>query len=536
MARKKAEEKLNLDAILFKCRNILRKATNSGAFFEKRDMMLTLVFLRFIGEKYEDGIEKLRQELIAQGLDPDDEYIKAAFFDDPTFTDGTYNLPKEARWSTIINTPAPKLNTALDTALKSLSESDKHLKGCFIEGTFTTRNLGANDIKKLVDEVNKINHKTFGEEKDLIGHVYEYFLKEFAVNASKEDGEYYTPHDVVQLIATLVEPFDGTLYDPCCGSGGMFIQSADLVRAKRGDISGINVYGQEKEAATYRLAKMNLVLRNISHNLGEMSDSSFTHDLHKGIYFDYIMANPPFNLKGWFDDNLQNDARWVDYAVPPDSNANYAWILHMLSHLKPLNGVAGFLLANGALGDSDTVDIRQKLIENDKVEAIIILPRELFITTDISVTLWILNQNKKGGEYHGRKLRNREHEILFMDLRQWRENPVKGENKKKVRLLTDQIEHAADIYHTWQSEGIDGSNYAVPELYRSVGLEEIKNNNWSLVPSKYIEFIDHDLEIDFPVEMARIQNEMKDLILKEKESQQMLLDSFKGIGYGIEEI
>lgn len=218
MARKKAEETLNLDTILFKCRDILRQARNSGSFFEKRDIMLTLVFLRFIGEKFEDGIEHLRQTLIAQGLDPDDEEIRAAFFDDATFTDGTYNLPVEARWSTIINTPAPQLNVALDTALHS--------------------------------------------------------------------------------IAAMIEPFDGTLYDPCCGSGGMFIQSAELVKAKKGDISRINVYGQEKEAATYRLAQMNLALRGISHNLGETSDSSFTHDLHKGLYFDYIMANPPFNLKG----------------------------------------------------------------------------------------------------------------------------------------------------------------------------------------------------------------------------------------------
>ena len=166
MARKKAEEKLNLDAILFKCRDILRQARNSGSFFEKRDMMLTLVFLRFIGEKFEDGIENLRKALIAKGLDPDDENIRAAFFDDATFTDGTYNLPLEARWSTIINTPAPELNVALDTALQSIADSDKQLQGCFIKGTFTTRNLAPNDIKKLVDEVNKISHKTFGEEKD----------------------------------------------------------------------------------------------------------------------------------------------------------------------------------------------------------------------------------------------------------------------------------------------------------------------------------------------------------------------------------
>ncbi len=536
MAKKKlkAEEKINLDSILLKCRNILRKARNSGSFFEKRDMMLTLVFLRFIGEKFEDGVENLRKSLLEQGLDPDNPVIEAAFFDDPTFKDGTYNLLPEARWSTIINTPAPKLNVALDAALRSIASNSNPLKGCFLEGTFTTRNLASNDIKQLIDEVNKISHKAFGEEKDLIGRVYEYFLKEFAVNATKEEGEYYTPHDVVQLIAAMIEPFDGTLYDPCCGSGGMFIQSAELIKAKKGDISRINIYGQEKESSTYRLAKMNLALRGLSHDLGGESDSSFTHDLHKGRYFNYIMANPPFNLKGWYDENLKDDVRWADYVTPPESNANYAWILHMLSHLKPLDGVAGFLLANGALGDSDTVAIRKKLIQNDKVEAIIILPRELFITTDISVTLWILNQNKKGGDYHGRKLRNREHEILFMDLRTWTENPVKDENKKKVRLSTEQIERAASIYHTWQSEGTDGAHYEVPELYRSVGMEEIEKNGWSLVPSKYIEFIDHDLEIDFPAEMRRIQQEMRDVLAQEKRSQKMLEEAFEGIGYEIE--
>ena len=534
MAKKKADETINLDAILFNCRDILRQARNSGSFFEKRDMMLTLVFLRFIGEKFEEGVQGLRQQLISEGLDPDDEAIQTAFFEDATFTDGTYNLPPEARWSTIINTPAPGLNVALDNALHSIAASSKQLRGCFVEGTFTTRNLAPNDIKKVVDEVNKISHKAFGEEKDLIGRVYEYFLKEFAVNATKEEGEYYTPHDVVQLIAAMIEPFDGTLYDPCCGSGGMFIQSARLIDEKKGDISRINVYGQEKEAATYRLAKMNLALRGISHNLGEASDSSFTHDLHRGIYFNYIMANPPFNLKGWYDENLKFDRRWADYTTPPESNANYAWILHILSHLKPLDGVAGFLLANGALGDSDTLGIRRKLIQNDKVEAIVILPRELFITTDISVTLWILNQNKKGGDYHGRTLRNREREILFMDLRTWTENPVKDENKKKVRLSAEQIQKAAEIYHTWQTEGTDGADYEVPELYRSVGMTEIESQGWSLIPSKYIEFIDHDLEIDYPAEMARIQKEMKAILAEEMESQRMLMEAFRGIGYGID--
>lgn len=535
MAKKKQEESLNLDAILFKCRDILRQARNSGSFFEKRDMMLTLVFLRFMGEKFEEGKKVLRQKLIEAELNPDDPEIKAAFIDeDPTFTDGTYNLPPESRWSHIINTPSTELNKALDDALTALANSSENLKGCFTLGIFTQRGLLPNDIKKVVDEVNKISHKTFGAEKDLIGRVYEYFLKEFAVNATKEEGEYYTPHDVVQLIAAMIQPFNGTLYDPCCGSGGMFIQSAELVKAKLGDLTHITVYGQEKEPATFKLAKMNLALRGISHKLGESADSSFTHDIHRGIYFDYVMANPPFNLKGWYNENLQRDSRWTDYGTPPVSNANYAWILHILSHLKALDGVAGFLLANGALGDNDTLSIRRKLIQNDKVEAIIILPRELFITTDISVTLWILNQNKKGGLYHGRNLRDRHNEILFMDLRTWTENAVKEEGKKKYRLTPEQIQRAADIYHTWQEEGTDGGNYAVPELFRSVNADEVAGCGYSLVPSRYIEFVDRDMDIDFGAEMSRIQQTMRATLSEEGDSRRMLEDSFGGIGYGVD--
>lgn len=536
-AKKIEDKELNLDQILLNCRDHLRAARNSGSFLEKRDLILTLVFLRFIGEKYEDGVQKLRERLISEGLNPDDENMQATFFGaNAVLTEGSYNLPVEARWSTIINTPASQLNVALDTALQSIAREIKELKGCFIEGIFTTRNLAPNDIKKLVDEVSPINHKKFGQYKDLIGYVYEYFLREYAASASKvkkEDGEFYTPHDVVQLIATMIEPFDGTLYDPCCGSGGMFIQSAELVKSKQGTVNNINVYGQEKEAATYRLAKMNLALRGISHHLGEESDSTFTHDLHKGLYFDYIMANPPFNLKSWYDDNLKNDPRWTDYVTPPESNANYAWILHMLYHLNKVHGVAGFLLANGALDDSDTLEIRKRLIQNDKIEAIIVLPRELFINTDISVTFWILNQNKKGGKYHNRNLRNREHEILFMDLRTWTENPVKDMNKKKVELLGYQIDKATEIYHTWQQEGTISEKYQKPELYRSVKIKEIEEKNWALTPSKYIEFIDHDMEIDYPKEMARIQIEMKEVLENEKKSQTILEAAFKGLGYEI---
>ena len=541
MAKAKSDKPLNIDDILFKCRDILRNAKNSGSFFEKRDMMLTLVFLRFIGEKFDDGIEKLKAQLIERGMDINDPNVKAAFIDDPTFTDGTFYLPEESRWSTIINTSASGLNVALDTALRSLSNTSEQLKGCFVEGTFTTRNLAPNDIKQIVDEVTKITHKQFGTQRDLIGYVYEYFLKEFAVNATKEDGEFYTPHDVVELIASFIQPFDGTLYDPCCGSGGMFVQSAALIEAKKGDISRINVYGQEKEPATYRLAKMNLALRGISHNLGTEAENTFRLDLHKGISFDYIMANPPFNLKGWFDSDTMktNDSRWVDYALPPESNANYAWILHILSHLKPNKGIAGFLLANGALGDADGTApiIRQKLIENDKVEAIIVLPRELFITTDISVTLWILNNNKKGGKSKDRNLRDRSKEILFMDLRSWTgdewNNAVKNMQKKKYALTSEQISKATEIYRKWQEEGTDGKNYAEPELYKSVDFETIKDNNFSLVPSRYIEFVDRDTNIDYDATLKETSKAVGELLKAHESNTAKIKAAFEGLGYGI---
>ena len=523
---KKDDNKLNLESILFNCRDYLR---GNASLNEKRDLLLTLVFLRFIGEKFEEAQEKMRQECIEMGIN--DEVIIDAFLKSPERYQGVVYVPEKARWSNIIKCSTNQLNNVLDDAIHAINTENENLKGCVIEGLFHSIKLEDNTLKKVVDEVNKISHKAFGEEKDLIGRVYEYFLKSFAINATKEDGEFYTPACVVQLIAEMIEPFDGTVYDPCCGSGGMFVQSLKYVEMKQGDISSINIYGQESEPATYRLAKMNLAVRGISHHLGESNASSFTKDMHKGEAFDYIMANPPFNLKKWYDISLRDDERWSEYSVPPEGNANYAWILHILSKLKANKGVAGFLLANGALGDSDAIDIRKKLIENDKIEAIIVLPRELFYSTDISVTLWILHQNKKGGIWHNRKLRNREKEILFMDLRQWTENPVKNEQKKKVELSQEQIQRARDIYFKWQKEGTDGKNYEEAELYRSVCFEEIEKNNFSLVPSRYIEFVDRDSNIDYNKVLQEIASSVSELLMRQRENETTLRNALKTLGY-----
>jgi type I restriction enzyme M protein len=292
---------------------------------------------------------------------------------------------------------------------------------------------------------------------------------------------------------------------------------------------------------------MNLAIRGISHNFGERAVSTFTDDLHKDKKVNFIMANPPFNLKKWRgEDELTSDYRWSGYALPPVSNANYAWILHMLSKLDVTDGIAGFLLANGALNagqgnekNAPEVEytIRKHLVDNDKVEAIIVLPRDIFYTTDASATLWILNNNKTARPLNGRQLRDRRDEVLFIDLRRWDANveeytidTVKKTKKKKVVFTTEQIAAVKRIYTTWQT-GVDYAD--VPELCCSATKAEIAAQKYSLAPSKYIEFIDHDLEIDYATEIARIQTEMREVLAAEKKSQAMLEEAFRGIGYGI---
>lgn len=347
----------------------------------------------------------------------------------------------------------------------------------------------------------------------------------------------------------MIEPYRGVVYDPCCGSGGMFVQSHKFVERHQGNRANISVIGQEKTQETWRLCKMNLAIRGISHNLGDRNASTFTDDLHKDRKVDYIMANPPFNLKGWRGENeLLDDARWQGYGVPRVSNANYAWILHMISKLDVNHGIAGFLLANGALNDPDEYAIRKQLLINDKIEAIIVLPRDMFYTTDISVTLWIVNMNKNAGTVNGRQVRDRRGEVLFVDLRRWNQNIEeividKGKKKKKTILTDTQIQEIKRIYNAWQSA--DPDLYTdVAELCRSVKILKkdkrnpdditIEDKDFSLAPSKYIEFIDHDLDIDYAKEMARIQDEMRLLMVSEELSQSMLKDAFRGIGYGID--
>ena len=540
MAKKqnKPVKEETLETILFNCRNSLR---GRAAMTDKRDLLLTLVFLKFIGERFKQQKEKIRHEIVeVQGINDTDFIELQLSRPNQYMQDGVFFLTDETFWDELILTSPTGMAIAFDTAIKTLDDNEPKLKNALPQQIFTKTALEPGVLKSVVDEINKIDPQKFNDH-DLIGRVYEYFLQAFSINADKEEGEFYTPHSIVELIASLIEPFDGTVYDPCCGSGGMFVQSMKFVDRHNGNRQKVSILGQESQAETWRLAKMNLAIRGIAHNLGEKNASTFTEDLHKDKKVDFIMANPPFNLKGWRkEDELTDDPRWRGYSVPRASNANYAWILHMISKLDVTHGVAGFLLANGALNDSDEYEIRKQLLENDKVEAIIVLPRDMFYTTDISVTLWIINMNKKAGTVNGRQLRDRTHEVLFVDLRTWDENVEeividKGKKKKKTVITDSQIEQIKAIYNSWQSSGLQYED--VPELCKSVKLEGedgIRANDYALAPSKYIEFIDHDLDIDYQGEMERIQTEMQSIMKIEKHSQRMLEDAFRGIGYGID--
>lgn len=522
MAKKKAAKEQSLKSIMMNCRNALRGTV--GGNEKNRDAVMGLVFLKFAGDKF----EKRRKVIQEQNGDIPNALEKASFY----LSVNVFYLNETSRWSYIVmNASSDEIAVILDKAMADIEENNASLKGALPQNFYAALGTRKEQLKGLIDEVNKIDESHF-HEKDLIGRVYEYFLEVFAIDAGQGEskGEFYTPASIVQLIAELIEPYSGRVYDPCCGSGGMFVQSVRFVERHHGNRSVISVMGQESNPDTWRLAKMNLAIRGISYNLGGRAISTFTNDQHKDEKVDYIMANPPFNLKNWRgEDKLTDDYRWHGYEVPPVANANYAWILHILSKLDVNNGIAGFLLANGALNSGgEEYKIRKQLLVNDKVEAIIVLPREMFYSTDISVTLWIVNNNKKAREINGRKLRDRRGKVLFVDLRRWDKNIYE---KKYVMFDESQIANIKKMYTDWQT----GKGYAdVPELCKSATIDDIRTKDYSLAPSKYIEFIDRDLEIDYSVEMKRIQGEMRKIVKAEKQSQAMLTKAFKGIGYGIE--
>jgi type I restriction enzyme M protein len=506
-----------MEEVLWDSANKLRGTVESS---EYKHVVLGLIFLKFASDKFEER----RQELIDEGkekfLEMTEFYtMKNVFF-----------LPENSRWSYIIkNAKQDDIALKIDTALHTVEKNNPSLKGALPDNYFSRLNMDVSKLSALLDTINNIDTLQ-DKQQDIVGRVYEYFLSKFALAEGKGKGEFYTPKSIVNLIAEMIEPYKGIIYDPACGSGGMFVQSIKFIESHHGNKKEVSIYGQEYTATTYKLAKMNLAIRGISANLGEVPADTFGRDQHPDLKADFIMANPPFNQKDWrAADELTDDPRWNGYEVPPKSNANYGWILNMVSKLSD-NGVAGFILANGALsGGGEEYKIRRKLIENNLVEAILVLPQNMFYTTGISVTLWIVNKNKKiqtrkiGDEI--RNFRNREKEILFMDLRQM---GIPFE-KKYIQFSESDISKITGTYHQWQTIEVEN----IPEFCYSASLDEVAKKDFSLVPSKYIEFVNRDESIDFDEKMQILQTEFADLLKAEAYSKNDLLTVFKELGYEI---
>lgn len=523
MAKKEKQEK-PIEVSLWESANKLRGSVEPS---EYKHVVLGLIFLKFVSDKFDEH----RAKLIADGKE---KYVEMPEFYNMS---NVFFLEEISRWSYIKEKAKQNdLTLIIDTALHTIEKDNKSLKGALPDNYFSRLGLESSDLASLIDKISEIN-TIKDNEQDIIGRVYEYFLSKFALAEGKGKGEFYTPKSIVNLIAEMIEPYKGIIYDPACGSGGMFVQSIKFIESHHGNKREVSIYGQESISTTYKLAKMNLAIRGISGNLGAKAANTFSDDQHKDLKADYIMANPPFNQKDWrAEDELVDDPRWRGYDVPPKSNANYGWILNMVSKLSD-NGVAGFILANGALsGGGEEYKIRRKLIENDLVEAIVVLPRSMFYTTDISVTLWILNKNKaKRMVQIGQEIRDYRHrkgEILFMDLRQMGE-PFE---KKFTQFSPDHIRQIATTYHNWQTSAAENisEEFNQPEFCYSALKEEVATKDYSLVPSKYIAFINRDENINFDQKMKTLQGEFKELLQAEEQSRKELLNVFKNLGYEIE--
>jgi len=521
MATKKVKKEKSIEETLWDSANKLRGKVESS---EYKHVVLGLIFLKFVSDKF----EKRKQELISEGKE---KYIDMVEF---YTSKNVFYLPEISRW-TYLEKNAKQSDIALkvDTALATVEKNNPSLKGALPDNYYSRLDLDVNKLASLIDTINNIDTLK-DKEQDIIGRVYEYFLRKFALAEGKGKGEFYTPKCIVKLIAEMIEPYKGVIYDPCCGSAGMFIQSIEFIKNHHGNTKEPSIYGQEYTSTTYKLAKMNLAIRGISANLGKIPDNTFFNDQHEDLKADFIMANPPFNQKQWRKENeLTKDARWEGYVVPPTGNANYAWILHMVSKLSE-NGVAGFILSNGALsGGGDELKIRQKLIENGQVEAILVFPQNLFYTTNISVTLWIINKNKTERTVKPdgiiKNYRAREKEVLFLDLREMGE-PFE---KKFIQFTDKEIQKISNTYHNWQQVDWKETYKDIPEFCYSASFDDIKKKKFSLVPSKYIEFVNRDENIDFDEKMQSLKGNFSKLLVEEENSKKELLNVLKELGYEI---
>lgn len=506
MAKKKGLNKADVgfEAELWKAANTLRGSMDAS---EYKHVILGLIFLKYISDSFEAKRQELKEEF---GDDPEilndrDEYL----------SENIFFVPDNARWD-VIQAAAHKelIGSVIDSAMEQIEIENPKLKGIlpknYARPEMDQRRLGA-----VVDLFTNIKMHEHGEEKDILGRTYEYCLQQFAAQEGKKAGEFYTPTSIVKTLVEVLKPYRGRVYDPCCGSGGMFVQSAKFIENHGGMLNNISVFGQESNPTTWKLAKMNLAIRGIDANLGTHNADTFLDDLHPHEKMDFIMANPPFNDSVWWDKSLDGDPRWV-YGTPPESNANFAWMEHMLSHLRK-NGKIGMLLANGALSTQTKAEaeIRKNIIEDDKVDCIITMPDKLFYSTGIPVSLWFLSANKK-----------QRGKTLFIDARD-----MGHMIDRKLREFSDEdIKKIGEIYQAYE----EGTLKDKPGYWAVVSTEDIAKQNYILTPGRYVGLKrQEDGGEPFEEKMEQLTSELSDMFAKSHELEEKIRKKLGAIGYEV---
>ena len=469
---------------------------------EYKSVVLGLIFLKYISDRFEEKYNQLKEE--GDGFEEDiDEYT----------SEGIFFVPQGARWSDVAaKAHTPEIGVAIDNAMRSIERENKRLKD-ILPKNFARPELDKRRLGDVVDLFTNIKMIDQGNEKDILGRTYEYCLAKFAEQEGKLAGEFYTPSCVVRTLVEILQPYHGRVYDPCCGSGGMFVQSAKFIENHSGNINDISVYGQDSNPTTWKLAQMNLAIRGIDADLGQYNADTFFNDCHPTLRADFIMANPPFNLSDWGADKLQDDVRWK-YGIPPASNANFAWLQHMIYHLAP-NGRIGMVLANGSLSSQSggEGEIRKNIINADLVDCIIAMPAQLFYTTQIPVSLWFLSRNKK-----------QKNKTLFIDARKMGTMVT-----RKLRELTDEdIQKLADTYKKY----VDGTLQDVKGFCAVKDTKDIAEQDYILTPGRYVGIEEQaDDGEPFEEKMARLTSELSDLFDKSHELEAEIRKNLGAIGY-----
>jgi len=494
-----------LEKQLWEAADKLRKNIDAA---EYKHVVLGLIFLKYISDAFEELYQKLKAgEGEYAGADPEDR--------DEYKAENVFFVPEKARWTYLLSqAKQPTIGKIIDNAMDEIEKENPSLKGV-LPKVYARPNLDPAGLGELLDLIGNIAmDKAKARSADILGHVFEYFLGEFALAEGKKGGQFYTPRSVVELLVEMLEPYKGRVFDPCCGSGGMFVQSEKFVLAHQGKINDISVYGQESNQTTWRLCKMNLAIRGIdSSQVKWNTEGSFLNDAHKDLKADYIIANPPFNVSDWSGDLLRKDGRW-QYGVPPVGNANYAWIQHFIYHLAP-GGAAGFVLAKGSLTSktSGEGDIRQKLIESDLIDCIVNLPAKLFLNTQIPACLWFVRRNKT----------QRKGEILFIDAR----NMGHLINRRTRELSKEDIQKIAETYHKWRNH--NGNYEDIKGFCKSATIEEVARLDYVLTPGRYVGLPDEEDDFDFNERFTKLKAEFEEQLKEEAELNKRILENLAKI-------